>query len=166
LTGAAGWGATVGAAFRALRVGCVVLLAIVGWPLIAAWEAGQTALFRHRLGAARGIRYHRDPDGLVVCPGQGGVLRLSWAELSTGRWYSHITHTMASGPEESWLLVLPVQGLVLDDTALVDLFSELERRGQRPVLRSGGRSGGLGGLLLIAWLGLAAAAVLGLRLLG
>jgi hypothetical protein len=73
---------------------------------------------------------------------------------------------MASGPEESWLLVLPAQGLVLDDRALVDLWSELDRRGQRPVLRSGGRSGGLGGLLLVAWLGLAAVVVFGFRLLG
>lgn len=159
-------GSMLGSAGRALYVGCAVLLALAGWPLVAAVEVGQAALFRHRLERARGIGYQRDSEGLVVIPAQGEALRLSWAALATGRWYRHITHTMASGPEESWLLVLPAQGLVLDDRALVDLWSELDRRGQRPVLRSGGRSGGLGGLLLVAWLGLAAVVVFGFRLLG
>ena len=128
------------------------------WPAVLApllWRAQRfhrvarrAARFRHRIVA----------NGVEVWSDAAAPKLIVWTKLHDGRWLVQLTHTMASGYEETYALDLREEGVALGGySGELDLvIAALAARQLRPRPIDGGRAlGAAGWLMSLLWLGAA-----------
>ena len=126
------------------------------WPAVALqilWRAGK---FQRVARRAVGFRHRIVADGIEVWSDDAAPKLISWATLHAGRWLVHLTHTMASGYEETYALDLPQEGVALGGySGELDLVvAALAARQFRLQPEDGGRAlGAAGWFVSMLWLG-------------
>jgi hypothetical protein len=128
------------------------------WPAVVAPIVWRSLRFERVARKAAGFRHRIVAEGVEVWSDGVPPKRIAWAELQSGRWLVHRTHTMASGFEESYALDLPRQRVALGGYAgeLDLVVAALAARQLHPQPKDGGRTlGVVGWFVSVLWLGAA-----------
>lgn len=136
------------------KVVIVAAACALAWPAVVAVPLWRARRFQKLARRGSGTRFRVTEDGLEVARGTEAPRLLAWSGVGEARWLVHVTRTMASGDEQTYLVHHPGQQVTLvgDGKAMLPLRDALVARGASPRMEDGGGSiGAAGWIATMAW---------------